>query len=794
MVQKYYRGLCFILLTQLQACGIDGLHTNLNQEEKDWIAQHREVEVYLLRTTPVLRNKSGEVRFRGIEYYYLKHIERQTGLRFKFTLQPSAKEWVTTLASSKPPMLASVNQDTISQLSLNKNYYFTQPYSTQSLMVISRRNQKPIYNANDLQGLTLAFIFNDNSRSWMARDGLNVSFYPVDTSTMTLRSLVDMKADIALVPETYARFMLNHRFPELKSSGSMPGYYAIYSFGISKSQPLLYRIIQKTMDNMTADDVDDVRTDWENEIATRPTAYTVMRTYAGEGAILLLAFFLLLWTVRRANILMRKAQMGEEAKSEFLAVISHEIRTPMNAIIAAGELLHAMPMSEKQHQLVVQSNLAANSLLQLLNNILSTSRLDAGQETLELSFVDAGNILNGLSTLYRLAAETKGLQMHYATELPSCTLLLDPSHLQRVLHNLLSNAIKFTKQGSITLQACFRMDSAKPTHGMLICRVSDTGIGIKEEAQKAVFSPFVQADPSINRQFGGSGLGLAISKRLVELMKGRISLYSDGHSRTTFTIEIPTEIGGPLNKEPIVPLGELSGSEIGYNQRVLVIEDHPANQQLIRDQLLELGCEVSIASNGMSGLSILRELSDVKLILLDCHLPDVNGYEVAQRIRAEEKAENLPLTPIIAISATNDYQHQEKCMSSGMNGLLVKPLRLADLQKILSMWLTDVSVEKIAKPPSSYDANLWDLFIEYNEADFAGVDSAIKQQQWDVARQHAHRIYGLALSMDVPELVTVAGKLEQLLVEHQVDALAPALAQLRAALDAIAKNISEGES
>lgn len=785
MVRLLHLSVWVLLLGLLSGCGDPVGKTWLTREEAAWARQHPVVDVYVLRSKPLPERKNSGVPFKGMEAYFLQYVEAQTGLRFNIVQAHSVQELMAATQGGRAMMLASINQDAIGDLNLNKHYYFTQPYSSQPLMAITRRDHPVVYDFNNLHGQKVAFIFNDNSRSWLLGDNASLKLVPVETPTQALLAIQERRADVGLVPETYARFLLRHRFPELTSSGALPGYYAIYRMGVSKSQPLLYAILRRSLERMSADDVDAARSAWEEQVAARPSVYNVFRSYAGEGIVLVLLFFALLLAIRTTTKLLRKARMGEAAKSEFLAVVSHEIRTPMNAIIAAGELLQTMPLGEQQRELVLQSNLAANSMLQLLNNILNASRLDAGQERLEPFFVDVGGILEGLVRLYALAAKMKGLELHYVCNLPPRALCLDPSHLQRVLHNLISNAIKFTDQGAVTLKADFREGKPGAERGWLVCQVMDTGIGVPLAAQKTIFDAFVQADADINRKFGGSGLGLAICKRLVELMRGRIALDSDGVSGATFTITLPVQLGQELaRREPEPPLAE-PPQKVGQGQLVLVVEDHPANQLMICEQLRQLGCATTVASTGLSSLSILKGKPDIQLILMDCSLPDINGYEAARRIRAQERAEGRALVPIVAISAANDDAHREKCMSSGMNGVLVKPLRIKDLQQILFLWLPD-ALPAVAAQRSEQSEDLWTLFVEHNERDYHKAVLAIQNTQWSSASQHLHRIYGAALTMRQPELAELARGLEDMLLQGITEGLAERMERLRALLDRLA--------
>ncbi|MDF0606408.1 ATP-binding protein [Neisseriaceae bacterium TC5R-5] len=788
---RYLSFLCLmVVLALLSACDDSQEKILLTEEESSWIASHREVDVIAVQAWQNKSTTRASFEFKGAEFFILKHIEEKLGLRFNLIRVKKISELKEVVDAKRTKMIIGVSRDYIDDLDLGKHYYFTRPYVSLPLMAVSRRSHNAIYDVDDLQGQKIAFTANARLQAWLlGGDGKEISVLSTANSTEALQMVRDRQADVALVSELFSRYLLRNRFPELKSAGMLPGYYFIYKIGVDKEQPILYGIIKKTLDSMSAEEANSLRVEWELEQGRQTTSYGIVQNYTKEFVVIMLTFLALIFLVYSTRKLLHKARLGEAAKSEFMAVMSHELRTPMNAIIAAGELLQTTPLNNKQKELLEHSNLAANNLLQLLNDILGYSRLDANKELLQLEFVDVDKALDNIVKLYFSSAKIKDIELHYKSNLPNNTLLLDLFHLQRVLHNLMANAVKFTERGSVTLIANCYADPINKHYGRLICQIVDTGIGITAEAQKNIFDPFVQVDTNINRKFGGSGLGLAICKRLVELMQGTISLESDGISGTTITVNIPVQIGEVLllqKSEPEFVVDEFK--HVGAGQRVLVVDDHPANQQIISEQLQLLGCQPIVAGTGISGLSILNENDDIKLLLLDCYLPGMSGYEVAAKIRADEKLKgSAKFLPIIAISAANDYAHRTRCLNSGMNGLLVKPLHLRDLQNILILWLPEVlTEEEVSLPAQPASTDLWSLFIDTNEADFAKAEQAIANRDFDLARQQMHRIYGAALSMKQVELATIAGQLESMLQQDQLENLPAMMQELREVLNMLA--------
>ncbi len=380
-----------------------------------------------------------------------------------------------------------------------------------------------------------------------------------------------------------------------------------------------------------------------------------------------------------------RATAASRAKSEFLANMSHEIRTPLNGIIASSDLLLRgphLPAEAAEHvRLVAESG---DLLLRLLSDILDFSKIEAGQLTLEKhAFKPTALVADTLALVApKAAAGDLMLESTVAPELAR-SLEGDSYRLRQVLLNLVSNAIKFTPPGG---RVHVNVTSAAPTADPvpITFAVRDTGIGIDADALTRIFDRFTQADTSTTRRFGGSGLGLAISSHLVRLMGGNLEVTSAPGQGSTFSFSLllgSAAIAAPSPESKLAANARLL-------LRVLVVEDNVVNQKIIASQLTRLGCALTVANDGEDALVQLETLPLPDVILMDCHMPRLDGWETSIRIRgwahdADPTRRKASALPIIALTAAALPEDRAHCAAAGMNQFLIKPVKLDELQRIL---------------------------------------------------------------------------------------------------------------
>ena len=370
----------------------------------------------------------------------------------------------------------------------------------------------------------------------------------------------------------------------------------------------------------------------------------------------------------------RKAESAAAARTQFLANMSHEIRTPLNGVIGMASLLEGEQLSHeaKQHVKVIQN--CSETLLATINDILDFTKLDAGKVSLEEKPFSLPETIQASADIVRQAISEKGLELQVTGETPDADLLGDPLRLKQVLVNLLANACKFTDKGSIRVHTTFQTTSTQGCRFRL--QVIDTGIGISQEAQRSLFSAFVQADASTTRKYGGTGLGLAISKKIIEQMKGQIGVSSELGEGSTFFIDLELPTSAVMSTDSPAP----TATELNKKLRVLLAEDNKVNQTVATRMLAKLGLEPIVANNGQEAMREVQA-NDFDLVLMDLQMPTMDGPEATQLIR---ELPGIQQPKIIALTANATAEDRARCIEAGMDDFLPKPIRLEDLKSAIS--------------------------------------------------------------------------------------------------------------
>ncbi|MCB1891086.1 MAG: response regulator [Rhodocyclaceae bacterium] len=376
------------------------------------------------------------------------------------------------------------------------------------------------------------------------------------------------------------------------------------------------------------------------------------------------------------------AEAASRAKSQFLANMSHEIRTPMNGVLGMAELLLDTPLSERQRRYLETLYRSGENLLDIINDVLDFSKIEAGR--LELAPVDfpLRAALREVIESFSERASRKGLSLECSVgeDIPD-PLHGDAVRLRQVLNNLIGNAIKFTEAGRISVAVERAQGDA------LRFSVSDTGIGIDAEDRALIFDAFAQADVSHSRRYGGTGLGLSISRQLIELMGGRLGLESTPGQGSTFWFEVPF---APATRAIVESAPTATARALPrLHGHVLLAEDNAVNEVVAGAMLESFGLRVSVAQNGRQALeAVAAQAFDV--VLMDCQMPEMDGFEAARRIRRREAEKGVPAAArqtIVAVTANAIEGDRERCLAAGMDDYLSKPFSKADLHALLSRWL-----------------------------------------------------------------------------------------------------------
>jgi GAF domain-containing protein/CheY-like chemotaxis protein/HPt (histidine-containing phosphotransfer) domain-containing protein len=552
-----------------------------------------------------------------------------------------------------------------------------------------------------------------------------------------------------------------------------------------------------------------------------PEAVRLMQTLASQSVLAIENARLIAQLRERtdaAEAARAEAEAANEAKSTFLATMSHEIRTPMNGVLGMMEVLERQGLGEDQLPLVATMRDSAQALVRIIDHVLDFSKIEAGRLELETTAFSLSGLVGGAVDTLRPQAEAKGLAIAAEIEPGSHDALVgDPTRIRQILFNLLSNAVKFTERGEVVVRA----RTMPLGHGRtrVTLAVEDTGIGLDAEQQARLFQPFSQADSSTTRRYGGTGLGLSIVRRLAQLMGGDVTVDSGAGEGSTFTVTLT--LGAAPAESPLSTATALAGaapltlpsppeirgrglkSVVGEVARLLVVDDHPVNREVLVRQLKLLGLAADTAEDGNDALKAWTP-GRYAAVLADLHMPGMDGYELTRHLRAAEAENGGARTPIVAVTANAMRGEEERCLAAGMDAYLAKPVAVDRLRTTLERWLPIGEATAAASSSgvgAAIDRNVLAAWLGDDRDGIEDLlrkfrDSALESEQainaaWraaDLARlaAAAHRLKGAARAVGATRLGAAADGLEQAGKagdrEGCRDRLGPLAAELRRAI------------
>jgi signal transduction histidine kinase/FixJ family two-component response regulator/HPt (histidine-containing phosphotransfer) domain-containing protein len=487
---------------------------------------------------------------------------------------------------------------------------------------------------------------------------------------------------------------------------------------------------------------------------------------------------------RRPEVRPQSAESIERAKGDFLANVSHEIRTPLNGIIGMSSLLLDGPLPPVQREYARTVRTCADALLELINDLLDFSKIEAGQLRLERIPFEPQQTAEDALVLVAERANAKRLQVRVEVQPDLPRMLVgDPGRIRQIIINLLSNAVKFTERGSVTVSLGLDRSSSGLEPGeevVLLIDVVDTGIGMDAATLGKLFRPFTQADASTTRRYGGTGLGLSICRNLAGMMGGSITVESEPGRGTCFHCRIACAL--PTEAEAAQRLARRSGRLTQLSGRVLVADDNLINQKVAVAICEKLGLRADTVANGFEVLAALDRVA-YDLVLMDCQMPELDGYEATRAIRQREQDGNLRRLPVIALTAHVMDGETTRCREAGMDDCVSKPMDVNSLYEAASRWLPAVSATQPAEAEAAQSVPAIDATVIEGLRSELGPDAdvvipeligafrndAIEQiahmrscQSAPALSRLAHRLRGSALNVGAAPLADLGKRIESL--------------------------------
>lgn len=776
----------------------------LTAEQRAWVKQHPVVPVLISNSHEPMTFLDEEGHETGFTLSLLKRIGEQSGITFSW--QPFTNlEAMRAHLKQHPDALIALADASADN---DSGVIYSNPYLVSQWVLVTRKNFPNVRTLNDMSGKSVAVYPGSYYLPELRQQFPRVNFEEENFTMETLFSLWTHGLDGAILPQGAASFFLKSYLADrFKIANVLPLPPLKQAMATSEQNSVLIAIINRALGDVSPQSMDAELSGWQlrftlermNVWGRYQNIFIATLALVIIIALMLVFFF---WRNRllKKNLALENALRGDlqraksrvdkisESKSVFLSQMSHEIRTPMNALIGLLELENQGRSSPEQRK----NNIAvacdsARSLLMLLGDILDLAKIESGTFTVRSLPLSLSETLNSMATLFRFSADEKDLELITRSEVRDDNILFDPVMLKQIVSNLLSNAIKFTDVGQVEV-LIYQTANTSSDRGDYVLEVCDSGIGLSEAQQKAIFEPYVQVDqhPSMRK---GTGLGLSICRQLADLLGGTLEVESDAGEGTTFIFHFSAPLWQGKVEAP-ASLPQVSGAAL----TVLIVDDHPSNRLLLSQQLAFAGHSCRAAAEGEEALRLWLDASPpFDVVITDCNMPGMSGFELVRKIRALECDQGRQPRPVFGLTAMAEQAVMQQAKEAGMTDCLFKPVELATLLARINDTQPEanasaqivMTLDKLAQSQPDTFIQFIESVVTQNRLDRQSLLEALARQNYPQLKAVAHRLQGGARLIDARPLSEICRQLEAAALGGEASAIARLAASGVAQIDVL---------